>query len=106
MSVIYYHRCDRYVDTDFHAAVTIDDEEMCEDCASDEELYALDPEHYDPPEGETCSTCQGSGMSSYGPPDEGRCASCGGRGSMPSAHELAARERAEAMQEDDKMGER
>ena len=34
MSVIYCHGCNTHVDTDYHPSfVTIDDEEVCEDCA-------------------------------------------------------------------------
>jgi len=40
MSVIYCHRCDRYVDSDFEETAVVMDEEVCGDCLTDEEILA------------------------------------------------------------------
>ena len=40
MSVIYCHRCDRYVDSDFEETAVVADEEVCGDCLTDEEILA------------------------------------------------------------------
>jgi len=45
MSMIYCERCNKNVDTDFHLAIIVKGEEICEDCGTDEEVEEYYTEH-------------------------------------------------------------